>query len=268
MDQSENMGHLSVNCPEPQKLTRCWLCNRVCEGASDHFWACTNKDFVSQPIEHKSIRAATLVANITFHTKANIYLIDGVEKTDVTGDILPLIFSATNGLLVKQDRAFRYHQLYPDENHRCVVNVVDASDNVRFSVRLMKDAFVINKKIRFHPDGTVEYRAVQPENEVSSAEVTFKVDSAAKFHIGIAAFGQSFNFQVHNNELKYMEPKWIGIQCMICYESMVGRDVKMTPCGHLFCSPCLAKSLYQRPSCPFCRASATWESLKNVFLYN
>lgn len=65
-------GHLSINCPDPPKHTRCFLCKRVCETADDHYWACTNREFISQPIEQPGLamRSATLVADLKISTKA------------------------------------------------------------------------------------------------------------------------------------------------------------------------------------------------------
>lgn len=158
-------GHLSANCPQDQKTTRCYLCKRVCPTTDHHYWAYTNRTFISQPIENpgQAIRTATLAANVQFFTKSNLYLMDGTAPIDISGSFAPMQIDSNHGLLLGRDKKIEYYQWYPSENHRCVMNVM-AWNNVRLSIRLVKDFVVINKKIRVRCDGTVEYRNEIPEN--------------------------------------------------------------------------------------------------------
>lgn len=41
--------------------------------------------------------------------------------------------------------------------------------------------------------------------------------------------------------------------CSICFENMIGRNVSVTECGHLFCTECIKSSFLISPRCPMCK---------------
>lgn len=262
-------GHLSINCLEPPKHTRCYLCRRVCEKPEDHYWARDNKNFISQSIEQpNSTRSATLISDMKFDTKANLYLMDGPKSINISNEFLPIQIDANYGLLLGQKKQVKYYQWFPDQNHRCVINVMNSRNDVRFSARFMNDFFVVNKKIRVRSNGNVETRDEIPENEILPAELTLKVGTESKFNITIFAFDKYFTFEITSDDVVYLPPKWTGIECSICYDSMVGADVKMTPCGHLSCTGCIYQSLFEKSECPICRKRVIIDNLRDIFLYN
>lgn len=158
-------GHLSIRCPVRSKYTRCCVCNRVCEKSEDHFWACANKEFVLQFIERPDgARSATLVADIEFCTNSALYLLNGLEQMNISGDFLPIQVDANNGLLLGNQKNLKYYHWYPAANRRCVINVMDATNIVRFSVRFMLDAIIVENFTFEIPRGQVIYMPDQLGN--------------------------------------------------------------------------------------------------------
>lgn len=265
-----NPGHQSIRCPEPPNYTKCYLCKKFCQNPDDHYWACDNRDFVSQKIYQpgKAVRSGQLVAHIKFFVRGRLEVMDGTNTININDDTIPMQINANHGLLLGDSKEVKYYQWHPDENHRCVVNI-QVDQIVRLSIRFTKNFFVINKKIRVRTDGRIEYRNDAPNDEILPAEVTFNVaEQSQKFKLSIYAFGQSFSFEISRDQIKYLAPGWIGIECPICYESMVEKNGLMTPCCHLFCTTCLYRSLLSREACPICREKVTFETVRNIFLHN
>lgn len=63
-----------------------------------------------------------------------------------------------------------------------------------------------------------------------------------------------------------------GWSCPICMESLSecksnNKPIWITPCGHLFCKPCLQASLkHAKNVCPSCRKKITWAKTHQVFM--
>ena len=60
------------------------------------------------------------------------------------------------------------------------------------------------------------------------------------------------------------------LQCPVCLDHLqelpVGKEVKATQCGHLFCSICLNKALKEKEQCPTCRKRAKLSQVIKIFL--
>ncbi len=41
--------------------------------------------------------------------------------------------------------------------------------------------------------------------------------------------------------------------CPICLDEIQGKDLMLTPCNHVFCSPCITQALDNQQKCPACR---------------
>jgi len=41
--------------------------------------------------------------------------------------------------------------------------------------------------------------------------------------------------------------------CSICYLPLTFANARITPCGHVFCEPCITRAVSDRDSCPTCR---------------
>lgn len=131
-------GHLSIRCPEPPKYSRCFDCRRVCENPEGHYILCSNKQFVSRYIEQmNTVRSATLVADMKFSTRYPLYLMDGPQEIDISQEFAPMQIQANFGLLLGKAKNLKYYQWIPGTNHRCVINVMDSENIVRFSACLL-----------------------------------------------------------------------------------------------------------------------------------
>lgn len=144
---------------------------------------------------------------------------------------------------------------------------MNCHDDARISINFKVDVFIINWKIRVRENGSIQYRNEPVENEILPAELTFKVETERKFNVTIYAFRQNFTFEVHQDEIKYLQPDWTTLECTICYENMLEKSVKMTACGHLFCTRCIHLSLAEKNECPFCRKYVRSDQLRDIFLH-
>lgn len=261
-------SHMSINCPFPPKYSRCENCFRVCKNENDHFWACCDKSFVSEYIGDTEAQSTTLLADITFDMKSSLHFVNESknQQVDVSGDFLPLQLNRRNGLLMGRRKNIKYYEWRPSDNHRCVINVMDSNNIVRFSARFLKNAFIINKKIRVRIDGTIEFRNEVVRDEIMTADVMLKASQDHSFDISIFAFGKNYSFEVSQNGVEYLPPDSTKLDCPICYEVLVGQNVKVTPCGHMFCTVCILESLKDSQHCPICRKNICEDTLKNIFL--
>ncbi|KAK9804332.1 hypothetical protein WJX72_007498 [[Myrmecia] bisecta] len=53
------------------------------------------------------------------------------------------------------------------------------------------------------------------------------------------------------------------LECAICQDTMVGREVALLPCGHVFDQGCVREWLSQKATCPTCRLEVTEELLQD-----
>lgn len=261
-------GHQSIRCPEPSRYTRCFSCSRVCETPNDHFFACSNKEFKSRFIHPGSTKAATLVADLKISTIFPLYLMDRSNEIDLSADFPPMKIDTDNGLLLGKAKSIEYYQWFPSIDKRCVINVMDAENTVRFSVRLQDEVFIINKSIRVRKNGAIEYRNEKVLDLMQKAELTLKVDTVRKFSISIYAFKQRFTFEVSRDGILYVHPGWTTLECVVCFDNMFEKTIKKLKCGHLFCSPCIYQALEDATRCPLCREKVRLDDLSDIYLHN
>lgn len=60
--------------------------------------------------------------------------------------------------------------------------------------------------------------------------------------------------------------KSIFVECAICMENMIEKEISETPCGHLFCTKCIEESIEANPVCPLCNAAVAVDELHRSFL--
>lgn len=58
--------------------------------------------------------------------------------------------------------------------------------------------------------------------------------------------------------------KSIFVECAICMENMIEKEISETPCGHSFCTNCIEESIEMNPVCPLCKAAV--DELHRSFL--
>lgn len=54
--------------------------------------------------------------------------------------------------------------------------------------------------------------------------------------------------------------------CTICYEKLKDLAVSSLLCGHIFCTPCIKRSIQQRKKCPTCNRYTNARQIRKVFL--
>ena len=70
-------------------------------------------------------------------------------------------------------------------------------------------------------------------------------------------------YEIIQQTLKEGE-EWSAIECPVCYEDIVPKNVRMTPCNHKFCHDCISHALKTKLSCPLCRESVSCITIKIV----
>lgn len=63
-----------------------------------------------------------------------------------------------------------------------------------------------------------------------------------------------------------LEPEQSKTECSICWESMKEKSASSTPCGHLYCSPCITNIIKDSPYCPLCRSPVELSEIRRIFL--
>lgn len=60
--------------------------------------------------------------------------------------------------------------------------------------------------------------------------------------------------------------KSIQLECVICLNHFDNQKISFIPCGHMFCSECIEKSIKNRKKCPYCNKRVTKKQIKQAFL--
>lgn len=122
--------HFSRNCPEAQKVTRCYSCGRVCDNERSHYKYCSNKSFVSRPIPNTDVaRFSTLVGDLKLITNADLYVMNGPQPIKLEGDFPPVQINTNHGFLCGQQKALKYYQWNPAMNRECRMRILNADDD-------------------------------------------------------------------------------------------------------------------------------------------
>lgn len=61
-------------------------------------------------------------------------------------------------------------------------------------------------------------------------------------------------------------PAQAELPCTICFESMIGRSIVNTDCGHMYCKTCITSWISERPNCPLCDSVLTVSQLHQIYL--
>lgn len=64
----------------------------------------------------------------------------------------------------------------------------------------------------------------------------------------------------------HVETKYRAMECAVCLLIINNQETSFTPCGHLFCTTCITKSIEERESCPLCSTRTTINDVKRAFL--
>lgn len=57
-----------------------------------------------------------------------------------------------------------------------------------------------------------------------------------------------------------------NLECSICLESFMNKEVMSTICGHLFCAACIKHAIKQSRQCPNCRKKLSLKGIHPIFL--
>lgn len=59
-----------------------------------------------------------------------------------------------------------------------------------------------------------------------------------------------------------------SIGCPVCFGSLIGREISMLPCGHIYCTPCALNCIIHKKFCPTCnnRVMFSKAQLRRCFL--
>lgn len=69
----------------------------------------------------------------------------------------------------------------------------------------------------------------------------------------------SWNFESMQSEIGILE-------CSICLQSVIGHEPTTTKCGHMFCGPCIKRTIEEREKCPLCNIGANLLDLRPIYL--
>lgn len=57
-----------------------------------------------------------------------------------------------------------------------------------------------------------------------------------------------------------------NLTCTICFERLKDLAISSLSCGHIFCTPCIVKSIQQKKLCPTCNRAANVRHLRRIYL--
>lgn len=81
--------HGSINCPEPQKYSRCVVCRNVCFDTSSHRFGCTNAGFRSQYLAPTTtVFSTSVLVKLGFTGIEKVFVKDYLVDTEVKNEAL------------------------------------------------------------------------------------------------------------------------------------------------------------------------------------
>lgn len=63
-----------------------------------------------------------------------------------------------------------------------------------------------------------------------------------------------------------VEVKPVRLECAICLEGITSQEISSVPCGHLFCTECIRRSVLDCEMCPVCESPAALNDLRRTVL--
>lgn len=144
--------HISKNCDQPQRLSRCTVCQRVCFSEQSHVVCCTNKSFVSQ---YQPPNTVFPTMDIEFGIKGakNVFVVDGELNKPITTE--PQFVGSINGIICKREKRILCNVM----NHTgpIEINFLDMLNNNFMYVCSENSWFEVKNRYRVHNNGYIEY---------------------------------------------------------------------------------------------------------------
>lgn len=124
-----------------------------------------------------------------------------------------------------------------------------------------KDGIQIEKTItsKMKQSETLKLQDIVSWTEMFKPENGFVNNNSIVFEVGIKTANPQDNFQ---NAAIGM-PK---LECSICLSNVINEEISCTPCGHTFCSDCIAKVVEDYGVCPLCKEVVRSNALRRIFL--
>lgn len=106
---------------------------------------------------------------------------------------------------------------------------------------------------------------------VKNNSITLKIDISVNDMIGHIANGEPnvrrFGCSVCLNSsdpLANDAAERSPLKCPICLENIDNQNLTTTPCGHLFCTPCISTAVFTRGACSVCQTGMHLQDLRRI----
>lgn len=143
--------HFSFDCEQPQRLSRCQLCRRVCTKSSSHANWCENKDWTSTSLlSNDFVIQPRIIAEIGFEKVKNVTIIDKTDEKTID-DIPLLIANADTIVYEKQTRLLC--TTYVRERKPLHINIFDDQSNLLVHAEITKKYILVNECHRIDENG-------------------------------------------------------------------------------------------------------------------
>lgn len=126
-----------------------------------------------------------------------------------------------------------------------------------------KDGIQIEKTItsKMKQSETLKLQDIVSWTEMCKPENGFVNNNSIVFEVGIKTANPQDNFQ--NAATGGAMPK---LECSICLSNVINEEISCTPCGHTFCTDCIAKVVEDYGVCPLCKEVVRSNALRRIFL--
>lgn len=94
-----------------------------------------------------------------------------------------------------------------------------------------------------------------PNGYVNNNSITLEVEIGATKPDGVS-----------QNDIDGSAAKPLQLECAVCLENIISKDLSSTPCGHLFCTTCITKAVEDHGACPMCSAAVDLNVLRRLYL--
>lgn len=195
--------HISDNCPEGQKNTRCTSCRKVAYVPNAHAPWCRTPDFVSKPIEDSMVLELDDLCQIDFRDVDDRFLvIAGIKTVEIT--VKPIWLPKIEVFVSKYNKTLDFQTA---RSTKKLLVIVDPTDKPIISLQVDENRVIVNSRYILKKNGFIEYeyRKKCIVAECGTQIKVFPLNETFKMRLRI--WSTSYVFDVYANGAVLYDPQ-------------------------------------------------------------
>lgn len=195
--------HSSVDCPHPQRFSRCAVCRNVCFASSGHKSWCENIEFLSQSLSpNDTVFTSLVMVELGFKGIRNVFVKDIADDKPVAND--PLYVANDNTIVFKKKSRVVFSTVKESAEYH--LNLLNMQNDVLMHIQSNNNVLVINDRYKIC-DGLIQTNVQSHGRPRNMNKITLKVEpSGDAFNVNLYTRDSVHTFQVSNAGVVFVDP--------------------------------------------------------------